>query len=293
MKNEDDDKVVANTKRQRSPNSPNISLDDAISKLKIIYQNDKRAFTTAEAVISHLGYKTANARSGSSGRAVASLKHYGLLNEKSGQFRVSDVGYKILHLPEDSEERKELIKQSALAPTMFKKMFHHYQGELPSDTTLRSYLIIHENFNPESVNTFIRVLRKTLDFANPSHEKEENLEHIEAESSIENDQVEKQDNSSVSMSNQQPSQNLQSQFTINPESEALKFRISRNSEVIVTFSGRVSQEAIEKLKTLLDATKDTYPTQDELEQSKSAMWRNKDFDNPVKIVDELGQDSND
>lgn len=271
MKNQDDEKSPTSAKRQRSPNSPNISLADAISKLKIIYQNDKRSFTTAEAVISHLGYKTANARSGSSGRAVASLKHYGLLDEKSGQFRVSDVGYKILHLPEDSDERKELVKEAALAPTMFKKMFFHYKGELPSDTTLRSYLILHENFNPESVNTFIRVLRQTLDFANPSHEKEENFEPIEEVSTTEKDQTEKQDKSSVFTSNLATSQNLQPQFLVNSDSEALKFRISRDSEVMVAFSGRVTQEAIEKLKILLDATKDTYPTQAELEQSESAM----------------------
>jgi hypothetical protein len=37
--------------------------------------------------------------------------------------------------------------------------------------------------------------------------------------------------------------------------------------VRVIFSGEVTQEAITKLVVLLEASKDTYPTQDELKQA--------------------------
>lgn len=153
-------------KRQRSPGFPSISLEDAISRLRVIYQFDKRAFTTAQTILTHLGYK--GNTSGTAGRVVAALKHFGLLEEKNGQYRVSDVGFRLLHLPEDSSERKELIKELALAPPVFARVFLNYEGDIPSDDTLKSHLIFSEKFNPDSVDHFIRVFRETIGFANPT-----------------------------------------------------------------------------------------------------------------------------
>jgi hypothetical protein len=46
----------------------------------------------------------------------------------------------------------------------------------------------------------------------------------------------------------------------------LRFKISRNSEAHVSFTGQVTQEAIEKLAALLDLQKDSFPTRAELEE---------------------------
>jgi hypothetical protein len=284
-KNNDKKTEDKSNKRHRSPGFPIISLEEAISRLKIIYQHDRRAFTTAEAIISHLGYK--GNRGGTAGRAVAALKHYGLLDEKAGQFRVSDLGFKLLHLPEDSQEKKEIIKDMALAPSLFKRVFSYYDGELPSNTTLKSHLILNERFNPDSVDQFIRVLRQTISFANPNLEGNENLENLEDVKDEELDIQKSQAQQSEIETHSIPQK--QSLTSLYPDGETLKFRISRNSEVSVIFSGRVTQEAIEKLKILLEATKDTYPTQGELEKPKSAIWKNGDFDQPVQVVGELGK----
>lgn len=163
-----DSKVDLKAKRQRSPGFPIIPIDEAINRVRAIFNQDKRAFTTSEAILSHLGYKAGAQRSGTAGRVIAALKQYGLLDEKSGQFRVSDLAFKILHLPDDSEERANLISEAALTPPLFQRVLAHYQGELPSDATLRSHLILNERFNPDSVDSFIRVLRETIVVANPS-----------------------------------------------------------------------------------------------------------------------------
>ncbi|MGA9994903.1 MAG: hypothetical protein WBP93_05785 [Pyrinomonadaceae bacterium] len=159
-------KAEHGAKRHRSPSFPIIPIDDAITRLRVVFQHDKRAFTTAEAILSHLGYK-GGVRSGTAGRVVSAIKQYGLLDEKSGQFRVSDLGFRILHLPEESEERTRLIKESALNPPLFQRVLAHYQGELPSDAALRSHLVLEEKFNPDSVEQFIRVFRETISIANP------------------------------------------------------------------------------------------------------------------------------
>jgi hypothetical protein len=154
-------------KKHRSPGFPIISIDDAITRLRVIFQHDKRAYTTADTILSHLGYR-GTARSGTAGRVVSALRQYGLLDENGGQYRVSDTGFKILHLPEDSDERANLIREAALNPPIFQKIVAHYQGEIPSDAALRSHLILQEKFNPDSVNQFIRVFRQTITVANPS-----------------------------------------------------------------------------------------------------------------------------
>lgn len=161
---------AAKGKRQRSPGYPIISIDDAITRLRQIYQRDRRAFTTYNAILEHLGYSTKGqaGRSGTSGRVVAALRQYGLLDEHEGQFRVSDTGFRILNLPEESEERTNLIRQAALRPPIFRKILAYYKGEVPSDTALRSHLVLNEGFNPAYVDQFIRSFRATIDIANPS-----------------------------------------------------------------------------------------------------------------------------
>jgi hypothetical protein len=177
-----DEKQANNTvdqkaKRHRSPGFPIIPIDDAIARVRLIFQHDKRAFTTTEAILSHLGYK--QQRSGTAGRVISAMKQYGLLDEKSGQFRVSDTGFRILHLPEDSEERTKLIKEAALSPPLFKKVLAYYNGEVPSDAALKSHLILNERFNPDSVDQFIRAFRQTINIANPSPDDYTNGEESE------------------------------------------------------------------------------------------------------------------
>jgi hypothetical protein len=164
---EDEKSLDIQKKKHRSPNYPVISIDESIDKLRQVYRQDKRALTTYEAITGHLGF-TAKKRSGRSARVVAALRQYGLLDEQAGKFRVSDLGFKILEMPEDSQERGQLIKEAALNPPAFRKLLNYYDGELPSDAALRSHLIFQEKFNPESVPDFIRVFRRTMEVANPS-----------------------------------------------------------------------------------------------------------------------------
>jgi len=71
-------------------------------------------------------------------------------------------------MPEESPERVKLIKEAALSPAMISKTLQHYKGEIPSDTALRSHLIIDEKFNPDSAEEFIKVLRRTIAVVNPN-----------------------------------------------------------------------------------------------------------------------------
>lgn len=145
-------------KRHRSPGYPVIPLGEAIKKAETVFQQDKRAFTTPDAIISHLGYK----KGGSARRVVSALRQYGLLDEESGKYRVSELGFKIMHLSETSEERLRLVREAALNPPIIGRVIEAFEGELPSDATLKEHLILTEKFNPDSVELFIGILRETV-----------------------------------------------------------------------------------------------------------------------------------
>jgi hypothetical protein len=154
-------------KVHRSPRYPLIAIDEALEKAHVIYQKDKRAFAPIEVLLGHLGYTPAK-HGGRQGRKVVALKHFGLLDRQGGNYRISDLAFKIIHSPADSPERAALIKQAALSPPIMRKVLQYYGGELPSDAALKSHLILNENFNPAAAQDFIKVLRRTLSIVNPS-----------------------------------------------------------------------------------------------------------------------------
>ena len=45
-------------KMVRSPNSPSLSLSDALAKAKVIYEVEKKIPTTPEVMLAHIGYKS-------------------------------------------------------------------------------------------------------------------------------------------------------------------------------------------------------------------------------------------
>ena len=154
----------AATKRklQRSPNYPFISLGEALGKLQVIYQNEKRSKAPYTVILKHLGY--GEQRGGVGGRTLSTLIQYGLLEQHGGECWVSDLGYTLLHFPESSPEREAAMKEAARKPTLFRELFATYKDGLPSDDTLRSYLI-KRGFNPAKTGNFIRVFRDTIGLA--------------------------------------------------------------------------------------------------------------------------------
>lgn len=152
----------------RSPSYPYINLGEAIAHARAIYQQEKRTPTSAAVIAAHIGFPKLT---GPAGRVLSALKQYGLLDDNEGKLRLSDAAFKILMLQDGSVEREELIKKAGLKPQLFKELLNHYKvyypEDLPSDATLREYLIFQKKFNPTWVDQFIRIFKTTLDLAKP------------------------------------------------------------------------------------------------------------------------------
>lgn len=149
-------------KVHRSPNYPGMSLKTALEQAQTIYNQEKRSFASPSVIQTHMGYTP---KTGPAGRAISALKQYGLLEEKDGQYRVSERAYAILQLSEDSADRKTALKEAMLGPSIFREIIEHYDGNLPSDVNLRDYLIKAKSFNPASVGNFIELFRETVALA--------------------------------------------------------------------------------------------------------------------------------
>lgn len=147
---------------QRSPNYPMFSLKDAIEKIKLVYQHERRNFTTAAVIQEDIGYKKGT---GPAGRALSALRQYGLLEERSGTYGISDKGFIFTYAEENSLDRVAALREAATKPMIFKELVDTYSGGLPSDATLKAYLIGKKSFNPSSVDDFIRLFKETIALA--------------------------------------------------------------------------------------------------------------------------------
>lgn len=303
-------------KMVRSPNSPSLSLSDALAKAKIIYDVEKKIPTTPDVMLSHIGYEKPD--SGPAGRAFGALRQYGLVTEvEAGKFRISDSSFRYFELPPDDPERQKILREAALKPALFKELINrHKDGVLPSDAALRSYLVLEKNFNPNTVEDFIRVFRQTIAVAKPFDEgytapdagEPEGESKPAGEARMQPSVANKTPTNTGS-----PAQFVQfrqldgSPVEYEQKTEKrteLAFKLSRSSEARVVIYGEASQEAIKKLRALLELQEDTFPTSAELvsqediraamvtaamEGYQAAIWRNKDHDQPVTITGELGE----
>lgn len=154
-------------KRHRSPAYPSLSLGEAIEKIGVLYDKEKRHPVPVAVAASHFGY---DIKSSSALRAIAALKHFGLATEMGAsddrKIKVSDLALDIL-LSESSASPKRIaaLKKAAMLPEVFAKTWEHYKGDLPSDATLKEYLIRSLDFNDSVVGLLINKFRSTLALA--------------------------------------------------------------------------------------------------------------------------------
>lgn len=150
--------------RVRSPVHPTQSLPEAIEKARRLYEQEHRTPATVEVVAEAWGYEPT---SSSVAASIATLKHYGLLDQTSGsggrRVSISDRAFDILIEPEGSNRRDEAIREAALAPDIFSELWSNF-GDRSSDANIRSHLL-RSGFNRRAVAPCIRAYRGTILFA--------------------------------------------------------------------------------------------------------------------------------
>jgi hypothetical protein len=142
----------------RSPRYPQVTLKEAMERVRMLYAKEHRHKADKEVVAKDLGYAGLN---GASLGMIAALKHYNLIEYVGDGLRVSDDAVTILELPHGNAERAEAIKRVAFAPKLFAELSEIYGSKLPSDENLRLYLV-RKGFGDKAANSVVRTYKDTI-----------------------------------------------------------------------------------------------------------------------------------
>lgn len=163
----DDDKDLKDPTTQGGPRYPFIGLPEAVERAKVFFQEEKKNPAPVAAAVKHWGY----ADKSSGGRqTVAALIHFGLLRDEGSseqrRIMVTPLALDLLLHPEGSADWLEAARTAAKSPKLFADLMSKYQPhELPSDSTLRHYLVAQRSLNPSVVDTVLKNFKATLKFA--------------------------------------------------------------------------------------------------------------------------------
>jgi hypothetical protein len=159
-------KEVKKKSAARSPAYPAIDLESAVSKAEKIYEQERLNSTTLDVVAQHWN---TNTKSSGFLQSIAALKYYGLASEvpdaKTRMIKLTDAAFRILFGDDDSAERLTALRQAALSPKLFKNMWDKWGKELPSEATMRSYLIFENKYNDSIVKNIIRNYKNTVSYS--------------------------------------------------------------------------------------------------------------------------------
>lgn len=145
-------------KRVRSPNYPAISLPAAIQAANKLSGKMRRNAGPREAIAKILGY---NGLNGASMGAISALVKYGLLEKSGEDLKLSERAMALI-AAKTTGEHTEAMFAAARAPVLFAELVEEYNGTLPDDEILRSYLK-RKGFADSALPQVIQSFRETME----------------------------------------------------------------------------------------------------------------------------------
>jgi hypothetical protein len=143
--------------RMRSPNFPSLPLESAIKAAREIYDKNRRATIQREDAAKDLGYTGLTGRSLT---VLGALNQYDLVeNVSKGQLRVTKTAEDIFHgYPEDV--KLAALHTAANAPSLYSEIYERFEGAVPGDNAVRSFLI-QRGFTNDGVEKALRAFLET------------------------------------------------------------------------------------------------------------------------------------
>ena len=122
----------------RSPAYPGIHLGQAIALAEKLYLKNRSNPIDREAAAKDMGFA---GMTGSSTKALADLGHYGMIEKAGkGSIRVSPQAVTILY-SDNTAEKLTAMQEAAFSPVLFKQLHAHFHDGLPSENSIRGYLM--------------------------------------------------------------------------------------------------------------------------------------------------------
>lgn len=148
--------------RSRSPRFPSQPLDESLRHAEAIYHAVHRSSVDSATIYQLMGF---SGKSGTSAKALGSLRQYGLIEGIGDRTRVSDLALAILE-PESASEKASAIHVASQNPDVFREVLERFDGRVPqADEAIRAFLIRELGFQKNSADECIKALRQSLAFA--------------------------------------------------------------------------------------------------------------------------------
>jgi hypothetical protein len=153
-------------KRHRSPNYPTVGLREAVERVRNLYSKDGKAGAPANIAAVHIGFGKAHGQAKS---VLAALKRFGLVAQINGRIVPTQRALEILNLQPDDPRRQKALREAVLEPSIYRELIEqHKDTGWPATDVLASELTTYRNFNPNAVNSFVKDLRDSIEFAHLS-----------------------------------------------------------------------------------------------------------------------------
>lgn len=268
--------------KHRSPNYPAIGLEKALERANTVKAEAGKNAMPVSVAHDLWGYKK-----GAGDQQVAALKAFGLV-ETTGegdkrQIRLTEAAWRMLG---DAPNRPELLKDAALKPDIHRVVWQHFKGDLPkSDAIIKDWLVWEKNFNQSFVDGFIAQFRATIAYAK-----------LSLSDRVAQDQEVKTDSggkppmhtafSAPKGENPPPPKPPVGQ-------RLFPLYLSSEQEAALYVPSLMKQSEYNLLKQQIDNSlavlQATSVVADPQPYPRSAVWKNKDHDQPVIVIGELGQ----
>jgi hypothetical protein len=153
----------------RSPNYPAINLERAETRVAELHEREHRNWVPIAVAFQIWNYKP---NSSVAQQTLAALRAFGLVEiEGKGdarQIRISESGWRIVA---GADDRTQLRQEAAARPAIYRELLDRAGegGRLPSDETLRHYLVFDRSegrFNERVAKEVLARFRETLSFSN-------------------------------------------------------------------------------------------------------------------------------
>jgi hypothetical protein len=156
----------AKKQKLRSPSYTSIGLREAIEKVRVIWEHEKRNEVAVDIVAGH--WKVAP-KSSATLMAISTLKKFGLITDRGGgdqrYVKLTDLAYNILRAEPNTPTWIANVQKAALFPKIIAELWENDKENPKSTPSLKKYLEFEKHFNPVVIDEFIQSYRETISFA--------------------------------------------------------------------------------------------------------------------------------
>ena len=238
----------------RSPGYPMIALDEAIEKIKMLWEKERSNPMAKEVATEHLGYEIYG---GYSARVISALKQFGLISKDGNDIIVTQDGMDVSIYDSEDEHYIETVKKIALKPDIYNKLYNDFKGNIPSDANIRVRLIREYNFNPGKVEKFIQNFKQTIKFAGLENSELEEEEEMTQDVAIATDTYSHVGQGNIKITGKASTQKILTDTEKLDKSFVL--RLKNENQVTITFHKfPLESSEIDRIKKYIDLQSDVW-----------------------------------